>query len=271
MLPLPAATRMGPVELAVRDLDAQVRFYRDLLGMKVHAHAAREAKLGSSEVLLHLRAEPDAPPRPRGGAGLFHVAYLVPTRADLGRAIAHLVRSRYPLEGASDHEFSEALYLSDPEGNGIEIYADRPRSLWPRFEELTWARMGPQPMDVEAVLGEGAGAAWAGFPAQTRVGHVHLNVNDVAAADRFYQAAVGFDRVIELPGSASFLSAGGYHHHVAVNNWGTRGGPPNTGESLGLRAITVELPEEAHEAALERLGAETVADPSGNRVRLARA
>lgn len=268
---LPDATRMGPVELAVRDLERCVRFYRDLLGMRVHAHAARHAQLGSDEVLLKLTAAPDAPPRPPGSAGLYHVAYLVPTRGDLGRAIQHLVAARYPLQGASDHEFSEALYLADPEGNGIEIYADRPRSAWPRFDELSWARMGPQPMDVEGVLAEGAGRAWQGYPDGTRVGHVHLNVNEVAAASAFYRDALGFDTVIDLPGSASFLSAGGYHHHVAVNNWGTRGGARNPGDALGLRELSVLLPDdEARERAVARLGAERVADPSGNAVRILR-
>lgn len=267
---LPDRTRMGPVELAVRDLDASVRFYRDLLGMRMHAHAAREASLGSDEVLLRLRAEPDAPPRPRASAGLYHVAYLVPARADLGRAIRHLVDARYPLTGASDHEFSEALYLNDPEGNGIEIYADRPRSVWPRFEELSWARMGPQPMDVQAVLAEGAGAAWAGFPGGTRVGHVHLNVNDVPAAGRFYRDALGFDMVIDL-GSVAFLGAGGYHHHVAANAWGTQGGPANSADTLGLRELTVVVPEaEAYEETVRRVGGARVADPSGNPIRLAR-
>lgn len=272
MTRLPDATRMGPVELAVRDLDASVRFYRDILGMKLHAIAAREASLGSEEVLLKLTAAPEAAPRPNGGAGLYHVAYLVPTRADLGRAIRHLVDARYPLQGASDHEFSEALYLADPEGNGIEIYADRPRALWPKFTDLTWARMGPQPMDIEGVLAEGAGAPWTGYPPGTRVGHVHLSVNDVAPAAEFYRAALGFDTVIEMPGSASFLSAGGYHHHIAVNNWGTRGGPRNSGETLGLRSLTVVLPDgEAHEEVVKRIGADEAADPSGNVVRLRQA
>ncbi|HUR70089.1 MAG TPA: VOC family protein [Candidatus Thermoplasmatota archaeon] len=268
---LPDATRMGPVELAVRDLDPSVRFYRDLLGMQVHAHAARHAELGSDEVLLKLTAAPDAAPRPPGAAGLYHVAYLVPTRADLGRAIAHLVRARWPLQGASDHEFSEALYLADPEGNGIEIYADRPRSLWPALDGRTM-RGGPMPMDVEAVLAEGGDVAWSGYPAGTRVGHVHLNVSDVAPAAEFYRGALGFDMKMQMPGSAAFLSAGGYHHHVAVNSWGTRGGPANSGETLGLRALSVVLPDgESHENAVKRLGSDAPADPSGNVVRLSRA
>ena len=268
---LPDSTHMGPVTLAVRDLDAQVRFYRDLLGMKVHAHAARDAQLGSDRVLLRLRAEPDAKPRARGQAGLYHVAYLVPTRADLGRAIQHLVAARYPLQGASDHEFSEALYLADPEGNGIEIYADRPRAAWPAFHDLTWARMGPQPMDVESVLAEAGGIPWSGYPDGTTVGHVHLNVNDVERADAFYAGSLGFARVIALPGSASFLSAGGYHHHVAVNGWGTLRGPPNAEDALGLREVTVVIPDaEGHEEATKRVGGEVATDPSGNRIRLTR-
>src|SRR5688500_4103971 len=146
---LPDSTRMGPVELAVQDLEREGRFYRDLLGMRVHGHSAREATLGSDEVLLRLVAAPAAPLRPRAGAGLPPVAYLVPSRGDLGRAIRHLVAARYPLQGASDHEFSEALYLADPEGNGIEIYADRPRDAWPRLDGRTMYG-GPTPMDVEA-------------------------------------------------------------------------------------------------------------------------
>lgn len=269
MSPLPPTTHMGPITLAVNDLEEEVRFYRDLLGMRMHRHGAREAALGSEDVLLTLRAEPDARPRPHRGAGLYHVAYLVPTRGDLGRAIRHLLDARYPLQGASDHEFSEALYLADPEGNGIEIYADRPREQWPRFDELTWARMGPQPMDVEAVLASGAQRAWDGFPAGTRVGHVHLNVNDVPRASAFYRDALGFDMVVDL-GSAAFLSAGGYHHHVAANAWGTQGGPPNADDTLGLRELTIVIPDtEAREEAMKRLGTDTPSDPSGNRVRLA--
>jgi catechol 2,3-dioxygenase len=132
-------------------------------------------------------------------------------------------------------------------------------------------RGGPMPMDVEAVLAEGGEAPWAGYPTGTRVGHVHLNVADVAPAQQFYRDALGFDVMMQMPGSASFLSAGGYHHHVAVNSWGTRGGPANTGDTLGLRALTVYLPEAAREDAVKRLGGDAVRDPSGNVVRLARA
>jgi len=170
---LPDATRMGAVEVNVLDVERELRFYEGLLGLKRRGTRGDVTDLG----LVRLRHTPDAPPRTRGASGLYHMAILVPTRPDLGRAIAHLVRARYPLEGASDHLVSEALYLSDPEGNGIEIYRDRPRDEW-RWANGT-LHMATEPMDVEGVLSSAGETSWAGMPDGTTMlidaGALHRN------------------------------------------------------------------------------------------------
>ncbi|HVM44802.1 MAG TPA: VOC family protein [Candidatus Thermoplasmatota archaeon] len=266
MAQLPDATRIGAVHLNVRDIERALLFYCDTLGLRERRRDATSAELGSDSTFLHLHATPDARPRAPNESGLYHVAYLLPSRADLGRVIRHLAAARYPLQGASDHAVSEALYLADPEGNGIEIYADRPRDAWPRAGERI--QMATDVMDVESVLAAGGEARWVGAPDGMRVGHVHLNVNDVPAAEAFYRERVGFDLVTRYGARASFLSAGGYHHHVAVNAWGTHGGPAARPATLGLRRFNVVVPREGYEDALERLGGEEAADPAGNRFRI---
>ncbi|HET6405063.1 MAG TPA: VOC family protein [Candidatus Thermoplasmatota archaeon] len=266
---LPDAARIGTVDLNVADLDRALRFYRDTLGWREHGRRDGVVELGADATFLRLHHTPDARPRGRGEAGLYHVAYLLPSRADLGALLHHLVRARYPLEGASDHAVSEALYLSDPEGNGIEIYADRARDEWPRTGERI--DMTTQPMDVQGVLAEGAGRAWGGAPDGARVGHVHLQVNDVPAAERFYRDVVGLDLVTRYGAQASFLSAGGYHHHVAVNGWGTAGGAPAQPGTLGLRSFELAVPRDALDETAARLGGEEARDPAGNVVRVVRA
>lgn len=269
---LPDSTRMGPVRLAVHDLDASVAFYERALGFRVHRRDARHAELGADDVLLALDAAPDAPPRPTRTSGLFHVAYLVPTRRDLATWLRHAVDAGIPLEGASDHLVSEAIYLSDPDGNGIEVYRDRPREEWP----FTQGRLGMAtlPLRIHDLLTEAED--WSGHSAGgTRVGHVHLNVGDVAQAESFYRDRVGFDLMARYGEQASFVSAGGYHHHVAFNTWTGRGAPPAPEGSLGLREYTVELAEPADLDALARRipdanderGALHARDPSGNAVR----
>lgn len=260
--------RIGAVELNVRDLDRAVGFYQGILRFRVHRRSATLAELGTDEVLLRLHHAPDAPARAPRQAGLYHVAYLVPTRGDLGRLIRHLVDLRAPLQGASDHSVSEALYLADPEGNGIEVYADRPRETWPRLADRI--AMGTAPMDVRAVVASGGDGAWTQAPDAMRVGHVHLQVSDVPSAERFYRERVGFDVQAQLGTSASFLSAGGYHHHVAVNAWGTQGGPHADPHALGLRRFEVLVPADAYEPTVKRLGGDEVADPAGNVLRVTR-
>jgi catechol 2,3-dioxygenase len=263
---LPDATRMGAVEINVRDVERELRFYEALLGLRKRRESNGVVDLG----IVRLRHTPDAPARARGASGLYHMAILVPSRPDLGRAIAHLVRARYPLEGASDHLVSEALYLSDPEGNGIEIYRDRPRDEW-RWSD-GHLHMATEPMDVEGVLSSAGDSAWNGMPDGTVMGHVHLQVRDVAPAEAFYRDAVGFDVTTHYP-SAAFLSAGRYHHHLAVNTWGTAGGPPASSDALGLRAYEIVVPDRAAlDAAEDTLrdarrvdpDALEARDPSGN-------
>ncbi|HVL47362.1 MAG TPA: VOC family protein [Candidatus Thermoplasmatota archaeon] len=261
----PSGLRVAAADLLVRDLDRVAAFYRDVLGFRLHRRAGDVVELGAREVLLRLRSAPDARPRARGQAGLFHVAYLLPGRADLGRVLAALL-PRGLLHGASDHRVSEALYLADPEGNGIELYRDRPREAWPRGAEGAIA-MATDPLDVDAVLAAGDGA-WTGLPDAATIGHIHLNVNDVPAAERFWREAVGLDLMARYGADASFLAADGYHHHLGLNAWGTRGGPPANPGTLGLARFDLALPGAARDALVVRLGGDAAEDPSGNRFRV---
>ncbi len=275
---LPAATSLGPVHLTVSDLERSLAWYVDRIGLVPRSREGAVARLGAGEeTLLVLTGDPSAP-APRGVAGLFHVAILLPTRADLGGVLRRLVRERTPMEGASDHGVSEALYLSDPDGNGLEIYRDRPRDDWPRTKgEL---RMFTQALDAEGVLAEAERAPESRpLPAGTRVGHVHLQVVDLGAAERFYTDVIGFDLVQRYGPGAAFLSAGGYHHHLGLNTWNGARGPAPDG-AVGLRHFEVRVPDAAAlEALVSRArdtstpltigaGSADLRDPSGNRVRV---
>ena len=276
--PLPAALRLGPVRLTVSALDRSVAFYQEAIGLRVHRHDAGEAELGDGDVTSVILVE-DPRARPAGRhAGLYHVALLHPTRAELARAAVRLAVSRTPIDGASDHGTHEAIYLPDPDGNGLELAADRPRAAWPTPEE-EFSGGGPRPLDVQDLLREVAGEEPAPrIGAGLRVGHVHLHVGDVARALTFYRDVIGFDLYAELS-SAAFLSAGGYHHHLGVNTWRGRGVGPAPAHVAGLREWTVELPSAADVADVrarveaagatpeEREGGFAVADPWGIVVR----
>jgi catechol 2,3-dioxygenase len=207
---------------------------------------------------LLLREEAGARPWPHDQyayTGLYHFAVLVPTRRDLGRWLRHWLELGLPLPGQGDHLVSEALYISDPDGNGIEIYRDRPRSEW------NWddgqVRMAVDPVDIQGVLGEAEkdDEPWVGFPDGTRVGHIHLQIGDVPQAKVFYHDVLGFDIVASMP-SALFVSAGGYHHHIGMNTWHSRNAPPAPAGTAGLRFFTLEIPnEEARAAIVARLDA----------------
>ncbi len=270
---------MGRVSLVVSDLDALTTFYARALGLEVQERAGDLVRLGAGgRVLVELRGDPGAPPRPPRTTGLFHTALLVPSRADLARAIHRVAEAGRRFTGAADHLVSEAVYLDDPEGNGIEIYRDRPRGEW-RREPGGDLRMATLPMDMDGVLGAlPAGAADEGMPAGTVVGHVHLQVRDIDEAEAFHAGLVGFAPTVRgLPG-ALFVSAGGYHHHLGLNTWGTRGAAPPPAGSRGLEAVHVELPAPADvDAVAGRLadagrtvvpgaGGVAIADPSGNRL-----
>jgi catechol 2,3-dioxygenase len=276
-------TSIGAVRLAVADLDEVADFYREAIGLRpLEPEQSEIVRLGTGEdaaPLLELVGDPSAPPRPRHTTGLYHLAILVPTRADLARALQRVADAGWRLTGASDHLVSEALYLSDPEGNGIEIYRDRPREQW-RYRDGA-IQMSTEPLDLDGVLGElSREDAGAGMPAGSRMGHVHLNVADLTAAETFYSGALGFDVTVRGYPGALFVSAGGYHHHIGLNTWTGEGAPPPPPLSRGLRWFEIRLPGEAQLAAEEdRLraagfqperfdGGVSVNDPSGNGVLL---
>ena len=278
---IPATTAMGPVHLTVADLERSLPYYREAVGLEVRERGAGRASLGAGEAeLLVLVEEPGARPAPRH-TGLFHFALLVPARADLARWLAYAARQRVPLAGVSDHYVSEAVYLGDPDGHGIEIYADRPREMW---EGQVMARMTTEPLDVQRLLAElddPATAAFDGLPAGTVMGHVHLQVASAEDAVVFYRDLLGFDLMAEFVPSAAFFGAGGYHHHVGANTWRSRGATPPPSGSAALRHATIVLPDPAGRdrvaARVAEAGQEPeaveggilVRDPSGNALVLA--
>jgi len=233
---------MGPVELSVADLDRSLAYWQRSIGLRVRERSDGRAVLGADTPLLELVEEPGATPN-RHSSGLFHVALLVPDRPSLARWLAHAVRERIELTGLSDHAVSEAVYLRDPDYHGVEVYADRPRERWAgRVDEL----MTTIPLDVDDLLGElddPATEAFAGLPDGTTMGHVHLRVGDVPAAADFYADVLGFDFTARLRSDAAFLSAGGYHHHVGLNSWESRGAGPAPPGSATLRHATIVLPD----------------------------
>ncbi|MDQ3855683.1 MAG: VOC family protein [Chloroflexota bacterium] len=277
------ATQVGLVSLTVADLERSVGFYTEALGFEALEQDGAVAVLGTAtSPLLLLVAHAGARPWPQGAysfTGLYHFAILLPTRAGLGRWLRHWLDLGYPLPGQGDHLVSEALYLSDPDGNGIEIYRDRPRGEW------RWiggqVQMATDPVDIRGLLteAEAAGEPWTGLPEGTRIGHVHLQVGDIAQARDFYHEILGFDIVAQMP-SALFVSAGGYHHHIGMNTWHSRGASPAPSGTAGLRCFTLELPsEEARADVIGRLdghgiaytreaGLTIVRDPSQNAILL---
>lgn len=247
---LPAATRVGRVALRVTDLDRLVEFYQGVVGLTVFDRDDTRATLGSAEPLLELRSDPDAPPREPEETGLFHTAFLVPSRAALGDALVR-VRERAALDGASDHRVSEALYLSDPEGNGVEIYRDRPRERWPIEDGRV--EMDTLPLDLDDLAALATGEE--GVPEETTVGHVHLEVPSLSAAREFYVEDLGLSVRQEWDDSALFLAAGEYHHHVGLNTWNGR---TRSKQGRGLAWFELLVPDEALSVIRKRLGERAV-------------
>jgi catechol 2,3-dioxygenase len=241
---LPAQLRLGPVELTVQDLDRAIAWYERSLGLELQRRDQGEAELGDGiETVVVLHEDPEARPAGRD-AGLYHYALLYPSREELARAAARLIETRTPIQGMSDHGTHEAIYLPDADGIGIELAADRELEEWPSFEE-EFARGGPAPLDFNSLLRTIAGET----PPQRvgeglRVGHVHLHVGDVEQGLRFYRDILGFEERANL-GSAAFVSAGGYHHHLAFNTWRGEGLGSVPGHSVGLRNWTIVLPTAA--------------------------
>ena len=270
------ATRLGPTHLTVTDLDRSVDFYERSIGLRQHRRDDGVAALGGGgEDLLVLHEEPGARPAGRH-AGLYHVALLHPSRLELARAAQRLAATRTPIEGASDHGISEAIYLSDPDGNGLELAADRPRAQWPEHGGAA-AMPPPQPLDVLGLMALVDGdEPTASVDADTVVGHVHLHVRGVEEALRLYRDVLGFD-VMNRFSNVAFVSAAGYHHHVGLNTWRGEGVPPVPAGAVGMRHWTLVVdPADAVAIAgraadlgvpsREVDGGSMLQDPSGNAV-----
>jgi catechol 2,3-dioxygenase len=266
------------VSLMVRDLDRVERFYRQAVGLELIGRSGHTARLGMGVTpFLQLLHRPDALPNDPAGAGLYHTAFLLPSRSDVGRWLAHANALGLRLDGAADHLVSEAVYLHDPEGNGIEIYADRPRAEWRWVDGPDGPRvqMANSRLDAEGLL-RLAARSWAGAPAGTRIGHVHLQVGDVATATRFYAGLVGMDVTATRPG-AVFMSTGGYHHHLAANSWESAGAGPRDPRRAGLASVTLTAADDEVLTAIARQSNATdltgagLRDPWGTllRIRLA--
>ena len=238
MFHMPADARLVSLSLRVRDLESAERFYADALGLPVQERRADRIRLApeGGYVALDLLGDPRAPIRPRPSLGLYHFALLLPDRASLAGLVRRLLERRWPVEGASDHGVSEAFYLHDPEGNGIELYRDRPRETWPI--EDGQVTMGTNPLDVDELLA----AAPAAAPAhpETRLGHVHLHVADLALGERFYAHTLGLAVTQRTYPGALFLAAGGYHHHIGLNTWAQGRKAPDG--ATGLVAYAWQVP-----------------------------
>src|SRR5262245_57171304 len=273
---------IGAVGLTARKLELLTGYYQNLLGLTVQERTSRAAKLGVNGVtLLEIEHRPDAKPDDERTAGLYHTAFLMPTRQDHARWILHIARNRVPIAGASDHGVSEAFYLDDPEGNGIEVYNDRPRERWQIENGLVV--MQTKQFDIEAILREiEPTETYSAAPEGLRIGHIHLRVGSVERAEGFYRGAIGLD-LTRRRGGATFMSSGGYHHHVGANVWHSDGAGPRDPDRAGLAWFAMEAADSAaFDAATARLkaantaitaipgGIET-ADPWGTRVRLVRA
>ncbi|USK34900.1 VOC family protein [Bacillus sp. F19] len=272
-------TYVGQVTIKVQDLNRALTFYQDVIGFKILDQTEKHANLTADgkTVLLSLEQPENLSAKQPRTTGLYHFALLLPNRSDLGRVLQHLVQINYPI-GASDHYVSEALYLNDPDGNGIEIYADRAASEW------TWqdgqVSMATEPLDAQSVLAEGKGGPWTVLPDETVMGHIHLHVSHLKDTEEFYGKGLGFEVVTRYGRQALFMSTGGYHHHIGLNTWAGEGAPAPSENSVGLKWFTLVFPdEEARTNAIQQLkqtGADVLeengelitADPSGNRILL---
>lgn len=265
---LPAGLGLGAVHLTVAEVDRSVAWYQHALGLRVHAHEATSAALGDGRATVLVLHE-DAQARPAGRhAGLYHYALRYPDRQELARAANRLAATRTPIQGMADHRTHEAIYLADPDGNGIELAADRSREQWPA--DLGYSG-GPAPLDADALLAAVAGEApTAQVGEGLRMGHLHLHVGDIDRGLAFYRDVLGFEVRANL-GSAAFVSAGGYHHHLGINVWNGKDVGPAPPHAVGLRHWTVELPTAADVAAVsarvEAAGASAEPVDGGFRVR----
>jgi catechol 2,3-dioxygenase len=267
---------VNEVSIKVKNLESAVNFYQNIIGFQVLEKTGAQVVLttdGKTPILIVEQPE-EVISKPDRTAGLYHFAILLPSRADLSVFLRHLLETRYPL-GAADHYVSEALYLNDPDGNGIEVYRDRPSDEW------TWnnglVEMATEQLDGNGILAE-SNAEWTGLPDGTLMGHIHLHVNDLKRAEAFYTVGLGFQVVSHYP-QAVFLSTGGYHHHIAINTWQGAGAKTPPKNSVGLNWYSLVYPDqEAREKVVQQLqqigaqvkeeaGIYVTADPAGNQIR----
>ncbi|MFZ4454100.1 VOC family protein [Salibacterium aidingense] len=278
---LPPDTMIGRVTLIVSDLTASLHFYREMLGFHVLEQTSGTAVLSADNknALMVLEERTDAVPKPAGTSGLYHAAILVPDRPSLGLTLRRLLERGYPLQGAADHDFSEAIYLGDPDGNGLEIYRDRDRSQW-KYDKKGWIHAPTVPLDADSVLREAEGKEWNGMPSGTVIGHIHLQVGDLEKSRTYYVNGLGFEPTVYMGSHALFVAAGGYHHHIGLNIWAGKDAPPPPEHAAGLKEYTVLLPDVQTLANVRhRLEQEGISyqqekasivsrDPSGNQVQL---
>lgn len=274
---LPPATFIGGTRLRVGDLARSLAFYRDVLGFTATPVSENVTALaaGSAAPILTLVEQKDAVRKPPRSTGLYHAAILTPSRPALGKVLRRLFDAQYPLDGASDHLVSEALYLSDPDGNGLEIYRDRPRGEW-RYAG-TQLQMDTRRLDLESLLNDADPSAYTAIPDGTVIGHMHLHVSDLAQAEAFYAGLLGFDVVVRGYPGALFFSAGGYHHHLGTNTWAGSAPPPPNAVGMvwwdlvvpgGAAAVIERITAAGIPASISATGAALVADRDGNYVRI---
>jgi catechol 2,3-dioxygenase len=260
-----APVEIGRVTLTVNDLPKVAAFYESVLGLRRLSSDGTTALLGTgTRALIELQGDRSARRAARQEAGLFHTAFLMPSRSALARWLIHAAGVQVPLQGASDHHVSEAIYLADPEGNGIEVYADRPRDGWRSPDGTLIMTTGA--LDLNG-LARAADAPWSGIPDDAVVGHVHLQVGSVPEAEAFYQGTLGLPVMAHYPGAA-FFGSGGYHHHLAANIWNSRGAGPRPSGTTGLAALELLADAPEHAAILARTGTGGPVDPWGTELRV---
>jgi len=267
------------VSLTVENLDRSLDFYQNVIGMQILEQSSTKAVLtvNGKTPLITINQPENIHPKQQRTTGLYHFALLLPTRADLGRVINHLLKLQYPIQGGSDHLVSEALYLADPDGNGIEIYVDRPASTWKwKNGEVV---MATEPLDIKSLL-EVSEGEWESLPSETIMGHIHLHVAELEKVSEFYCQGLGFEVVCAYGTQALFISTGGYHHHIGLNTWNGIGAPQPLENSVGLINYSLQFPsEEERDRAIERIeklgydvarkeGIHLTKDPSGNQIQL---
>jgi catechol 2,3-dioxygenase len=271
---------VSSLHLKVEDLERSLSFYKDMIGFKVMKKTEHKALLTADgqSPLLTIEQPGNVSPKEKRTTGLYHFALLLPNRKDLGLVIKHLTFMKYPLQGGSNHGISEAVYLSDPDGNGIELYADTPPSTWERDNGLLVAK--GEPLGVEGIIASAGSDEWQGLPTNTIMGHIHLHASELQKTKLFYTQGLGLDLVMKIENSALFFSTGGYHHHVALNTWNGIGASRPSNNSVGLKYYSFVLPNnEVRQHVIQQIknlgyavqtrnGNYMTEDPSGNQIQL---